>query len=121
MEARQVRWSWLGELDRRHKNRPPPPVDRSMMPGYRQLSPLPHSARELFTVGRRFSLARQYGKRHRLVGPWQVTHHNTLTCGIQAETADSRIRCLAWRVLEEDLLQDRVRWLPSAPPRPPSP
>lgn len=147
MEVREVRWSWLGEFDRKYRKLPPPPEAVNTMPpepdlirssalrpklnaslpaGNRRLPPSQWTAREVFTVGRKFKVLMQYSQgRARLLGPFIVMRHtpNSLIFRLEQEEGKDQLqrRSQSWKYVENLILDDRVRYLNNASPSTPTP
>lgn len=81
------------------------------------------SARELFSIGRRFKmlLPNDQGK-PRLTEPFTVSRHSQLRCFFVADSERWKQalkrshRRLHWVALQNQVLADNVRWLNSLPP-----
>lgn len=109
-EVRSLRWSWLGDLDRKYNRLRPQP--QTYLPGCRPLPPSMSTARELFIVGRVFQLL--LGNPGRLTCSWIVVRHRAKTCQFkQLEYPQERVRSLPWSSFEDHILQNRVRFLNS--------
>lgn len=117
MEVRTVRWSWLGELDRKYgKNLPrssaSPQTPSDSSPADRVLRPSGLTLRQVLQPGRVLRLL--LGHPPRLSGPWIIVAHRELTCQFRRrDVPEETMRSLPWRVWERHVLEDHVRWLNS--------
>lgn len=114
-EVRQLRWSWLGDLDRKYNRLRPQP--QTYPPGCRPLPPSMSTARELFIVGRRFKL--KLPRWHPDASlPLTVLRH-TPTALLFVREGDHKLlprmhaRRLEWAEMESYVEQGYVLWLNS--------
>lgn len=130
-EVRQLHWWFLADLDRRLRHRlprpeapPPTPCSDSLpipsasspeRPGDRPLPPSQWTARELFTVGRRFKILLMPPRR--LTQVFTVLRHGKERMMFRGEydPPNQSPRRLPWSELETLILENRERWLTSVP------
>lgn len=145
MEVRTVRWSYLAEFDRKYKYHPPlPPSPRkahspssgsppkrsaSSRRGTAPLPPMGWTARELFTLGRRFMLLLHPKGRPLLSQKFTVFRHDPLqlvflgehdpplTYQASGRLNPGQLRRISWREAEAMIMEDKVRWFTSVPTR----
>lgn len=117
-EVRQLHWSWLGDLDRKYPPRPQAASPPTPSDGNRPLPPSLWTAREAFTVGRKFKILLQPS--NRLTQVFTVQRYGKKHLMFRGEydslnRSEGYARRLTWEAVENLLREDRVRWLTSVP------